>query len=36
MKQKRTKFWVITHIAAWAMLIVTVAGSVAVIFSVLQ
>lgn len=26
-KEKHTKFWYITHIAAWAMLIVTVLGS---------
>ncbi|MCI1894422.1 MAG: DUF4044 domain-containing protein [Lactobacillus sp.] len=26
MKQKRSKFWYITHIATWAMLIVTVFG----------
>jgi hypothetical protein len=28
MKQTRTKFWWITHIAAWAMLIVTILGAI--------
>ncbi|QFQ91097.1 DUF4044 domain-containing protein [Lacticaseibacillus manihotivorans] len=28
MKKTRTKFWWITHIAAWAMLIVTILGAI--------
>ncbi|WP_179395259.1 DUF4044 domain-containing protein [Lacticaseibacillus absianus] len=32
-KQKRSKFWYITHIAAVAMLIVTVFGAVAMAFA---
>ncbi|WP_225047382.1 DUF4044 domain-containing protein [Lacticaseibacillus kribbianus] len=33
MKQKKTKFWYITHIAAWAMLVVTVFGAIAAAFA---
>ncbi|MFD1441887.1 MULTISPECIES: DUF4044 domain-containing protein [Lacticaseibacillus] len=30
MKEKRSKFWWVTHIATWAMLIVTILGALVV------
>ncbi|MFD1393002.1 DUF4044 domain-containing protein [Lacticaseibacillus jixianensis] len=36
MKEKHSKFWWVTHIATWAMLIVTILGAVVVALSAMN
>ncbi|MCI1985996.1 MAG: DUF4044 domain-containing protein [Lactobacillus sp.] len=36
MKNERTKFWWITHIAAWAMLVVTLLGVILGVFAAIS